>query len=259
MKTKTIPFLLTSLLTAGAAHAAILFSGSYTQDFDSLATASTNIRFTDSNAPAWENNSTLPGWYAGGNQPLNENYAVFNGGDGTSGLNGEVGVGSFGSFDSTDRAIAPLKRNNSSVIALALTNDTAGVLSSFTVTYTGEQWRDNATGTPRLDFTYQVDPDEIWGTGSWTSVSALDFHGPQNAGTGILDGNTSANRTVLNAVIPDLALAPGETVWLRWQFVGNNGSYVAVDDLSVTAIPEPGTLALFGIALGALVLFRRRR
>jgi len=29
--------------------------------------------------------------------------------------------------------------------------------------------------------------------------------------------------------------------------------------LSVTAIPEPGTLVLVGIALGSLLLFRRRK
>lgn len=42
---------------------------------------------------------------------------------------------------------------------------------------------------------------------------------------------------------------------------GNNtGSNIAAfDNFSVAAIPEPGTLALVGIALGSLLLFRRRR
>jgi hypothetical protein len=39
----------------------------------------------------------------------------------------------------------------------------------------------------------------------------------------------------------------------------NSGSAIYIDNLSVTAIPEPGTLALLGIALGSLLLFRRRK
>ena len=39
----------------------------------------------------------------------------------------------------------------------------------------------------------------------------------------------------------------------------NSGSLIGLDNFSVTAIPEPGTLALVGIALGSLLLFRKRR
>jgi hypothetical protein len=40
----------------------------------------------------------------------------------------------------------------------------------------------------------------------------------------------------------------------------NSGSPItAFDNFSVAAIPEPGTLALFGIALGTLAIFRRRK
>jgi len=44
------------------------------------------------------------------------------------------------------------------------------------------------------------------------------------------------------------------------QFTSTSGtaSGAALDDLSVTATPEPGTLAFFGLGLGALGLWRRR-
>jgi hypothetical protein len=38
-----------------------------------------------------------------------------------------------------------------------------------------------------------------------------------------------------------------------------SGRQWRVDDLEITAIPEPGTLALVGIALGSLLLFRRKK
>jgi hypothetical protein len=39
----------------------------------------------------------------------------------------------------------------------------------------------------------------------------------------------------------------------------NRSITMEIDNLVVTAIPEPGTLALVGIALGSLLLFRRRK
>lgn len=39
---------------------------------------------------------------------------------------------------------------------------------------------------------------------------------------------------------------------------GSNSQY-RIDNIAVTAIPEPGTLVLFGIAVGSVFLFRRRK
>jgi hypothetical protein len=40
---------------------------------------------------------------------------------------------------------------------------------------------------------------------------------------------------------------------------GGTGDSISIDGISLTVIPEPGTLALVGIALGSLLLFRRKR
>lgn len=43
-----------------------------------------------------------------------------------------------------------------------------------------------------------------------------------------------------------------------WIGINNRGTSFDIDNLSVTAIPEPGTLVLVGIALGSLLIFRRK-
>ena len=55
-----------------------------------------------------------------------------------------------------------------------------------------------------------------------------------------------------------------ENAVIRFQFsgdggLGSSGSGFSIDNVVITAIPEPGTLALVAIALGSLALFRRRK
>ena len=57
--------------------------------------------------------------------------------------------------------------------------------------------------------------------------------------------------------------AAGDTLWLRWverNDIGNDHG-LAIDDLSfsVTAVPEPGTLALMLAGLAAVAFVARRR
>ncbi len=262
---KTHITILAVLAHLGAAHATILFDGTtHTENFDTLATAAANVNIGAGTAPAWANDTTLDGWYAGGTGTLTATYGIFNGSGSSTGLAvGQNGVGSFGAFSATERALAPLKRNNSSFVGLALLNNSGDVLTDFTITYTAERWRDNAVQAASqvgLDFAYQANALGIT-SGTWTPVAALTHNAPAMTNAGTLDGNDAANRETLSFTLVGLNIADGDTVWLRWglRTSGNNGSYVAIDDLSVTAIPEPGSLGLVGIALGSLLLFRRRK
>jgi hypothetical protein len=57
----------------------------------------------------------------------------------------------------------------------------------------------------------------------------------------------------------NVSVAATDTVEVRLLgFSTGTGNSIRLDNVSVTAIPEPGTLALVGIALGSLMLFRRR-
>ena len=154
-----------------------------------------------------------------------------------------------------------MRQNRSSFIGLQLVNNSSITIPDFTISFTGEQWRSNNNTAGTLFFSYQVEATDLT-AGTWTDVSDLDFTSPIVAAGAALDGNSAANRTALSHTITGINLAPGEEIWLRWaNTTANNGIYMGIDDLTVTAIPEPGTYALIfsGLALGVVVLRRRMK
>lgn len=258
MKPLPLVCLLALATTAGAQ--VNVTTGTYSQNFDSLATSGT--------MHPWINNETLPGWYAAYNDvPMSEFGA-------SSGRYGARVLTSYGSVGSTDRALGTGIDGGGYNIPLhfgvSLLNATGSDFSGFSVAYTGEQWARNDYDSPYLDsleFSYQIFDA---GTGSilaetgWTTVPSLSFTTP-NTVKGNLDGNAAGNFTHLFDSITGIVLADGQELWLRWTatnaFIGADDD-LAIDNLTVTfgAIPEPAAaaalLALYGLTLAAS---RRRR
>jgi hypothetical protein len=75
-----------------------------------------------------------------------------------------------------------------------------------------------------------------------------------------LDGNLAANRQVVSANISLPSAVPdGGTFYVRWHDWNDNGTsdhFLAIDDISITAIPEPAGLAML---LAAPLLLNRKR
>lgn len=266
MKTRTLVALAGGIVLGGAAGATASLTGfTYTQDFDSLPNAGTNPL-------VWANNTTLVGWYARRNPAAGvENTTQIRHDTGT--LN-TGSIYSYGAAGSTERALGSISSGtpNTQNWGLALTNNTGAVITEFTLSYTGEQWRDGggATAVPNtLDLGYQ-----IVGAASFSSASfdggftdllgAFDFTGPVNGNpaSGVaLDGNAAPNRvTGRGGVVSGLSWQVGEVLVLRWQDINDVGNDhgVAIDDLTITFVPTPGASALVAIGL-ATVSVRRRR
>ncbi len=224
-------------LLGTSADAQILMSaGTYSQNFDSLASSGSSNPWTD--------NSTLPGWYAskGGNVAT-----TYSAGSGTGSAGNLYSFGTNGANSASDRSLGSVaSAGNAYAYGIRFFNDTKFAQTNITVSYTGEQWR-SAIGagavTNTLAFSYQIaevpltDAD-AGNSQSWTGYRPLDFISPiVMVSGGALDGNDSANRQVFTGIVLTGAVVqPGEEIFLRWRDLDDSGSDagLAVDDLSVS-------------------------
>jgi hypothetical protein len=220
-------------ITTCAGQTISLTGSTYTQNFDALS----NV------AGSTTNNLTIPGWFmteSGGGVRDNEQYAV----DPGSSTTGDTY--SYGAAAATDRALGNLRSGTLiSISGAAFTNNTGSTIQSLSIGYTGEEWRlGTASRTDQLNFQYSTNATDLV-TGTWTTVTALNFVTPNTAIVGALDGNAAANRTVLSTTINSLSIPNGATFWIRWTDNDATGADdgLAVDDFTLTTT----TLAVNGI------------
>jgi hypothetical protein len=241
----TIPTTLAALLvTASLSNAQVSYTGGvYSQNFDTLQGTTNNTT-----GVTWTNNVTLPGWYSSHtsygvtNATMGGSVATF---DGTA-TAANVGLFSFGTAGSTDRALgsratSQVAGNTNIYYGVRLVNNTAQTISSFTVTFTGEQWHKNGGTTAHtLPVQYLLGATDI-STGTWTSVAT--FTSPVNTTTiATLDGNAAANRRGVSGKISGISWAPGAELWVRVADGNESGNEQAlgIDDFYFIADNESG-------------------
>mgnify|MGYP002780412015 FL=1 len=227
--------LLALAAAAPAAHAQIsLAGGTYTQDFDALASSGTS--------------SALPAGWLLSESGTGAN-ALYSAGTGSLAAGDTY---SFGSGGSGERAFGGLQSGSvNPTIGACFTNATGATITTLQVAYTGEQWRSGNTAAARddrLDAQLNASPGSasLTATGTWSDIDALDFTSPvrTSASAGALDGNAAANRSAISATIGGLAIADGALFCLRWTDFNPSGSDdgLGIDDFSL-AVPA-GTPAL---------------
>lgn len=235
------------VVTSGAwAQVVVNGAGSYEQNFNTLPTAT----------GAWENHTSLPGWFARTESEGGVATLRAGSGGGTTG-----GLYSFGYSQDSDRALGTLTSPGTSGVwfGLALTNGTAHTLLLDEVSFFGEQWRSVAGLAEGLSVAWRVtaamDFDQVmdWENG-WQPIAGLQFNNPVNSPSGMSqDGNDPANRTWIQQQL-GLSWDAGEMLWLRWLDQENTGGDhgLAIDDLSLTfqTVPEPGIAGMLFLSLG---------
>ena len=228
----------------------------YTQDFNTLVQSGTG--------QAWSNNSTLTGWFLYRQPAPGTDITTYNAGTGSS------NAGNFYSFGSSatdsDRALggvgsggayfgSPSTGSVAGWIAVGITNSTGQALSSFTMTYNGEQWRDGGAATPTAQ-TMVVEygfGTSFTTVASWTPAgSGFNFTSPvfANTSTGAaVDGNTAGLIAGLGGSV-STTWNTGDTLWIRFVETNDAGNDhgLSVDNFNFAAfaasVPEPSTYAL---------------
>jgi hypothetical protein len=254
-------------LIAGPAAAVVSIntpSSAYTESFDALAASGTSN--------AWVNDSTLPGWYlfvSNGNAP--PTYIADAGGSNSGAFR------SFGAAGSSERALGGLASGGAywgspssgavaGYIAVGFLNNTGTALDGFALAFDGEQWRDGGSTTPTaqtmaLQYGFGA---SFAGVTSWISPGgSFDWASPvlaNTSGGAAVDGNAAG----LVAGRGGSVLTPwaaGETLWIRWIERNDTGNDhgLAIDNLSLTPVPEPGAGAMLLAGLAVLGLLARRR
>jgi hypothetical protein len=218
-----------------------------------------------------QNFDTLINTGTGTHSKLPDGWAIYEVESGT-GTQGEgkyaVGTGSsntgntysFGvASGDPERALGSIASNTlSPTFGAIFFNEVDSVITTITITYTGEQWRygGRTTGTrDNLLFDYSLDATGlITASGSWTRVAALDFVSPTITGTAptVLNGNLAANRQTITYSITGLSLQPGESIIIRWSDVNiaSNDDGLAIDDFQISTGLAPGVMTSGGTNTG---------
>ena len=136
------------------------------------------------------------------------------------------------------------------------TNDTGATVAEWDVAYDIERYSfRNSTTATTVSFSYSSDGVIFFPFGTGFSFAAAP--GDLNPANNFL---STVATTAFAQRVP-FAVADGSSIHFRWTFVdpAADGRHVAIDNLVVTAIPEPAAgAALLGAAVLGLTLARRR-
>jgi autotransporter-associated beta strand protein len=214
-----------ALLCAGIWEAQAQFEitagvGNTSQNFDLLVDTGTNIPWTNDTTLTL-GDSTLDGWSL--INSLNASISTYNAGTGTS------SAGSFYSFGLTpERALGGLGSGGAyfgspatgavaGYMTFAATNTSTATLTSFTVQFDGEQWRNGGNATQQtmvLEYGFGSTFDAV----TWNAPGGnFDWNGPVAATTAAaVDGNNEGRVASRGGNINGLNWTTGQTLWIRW-------------------------------------------
>lgn len=256
---------------AHAALSPVSFTGSYSQNFDSLGTSGTSLDtaalqgWSANNASSQTDQSASPTGQVIKAVDITPGATASGPSPATLSVAGPINYGSTGGTNDADRAFGSRASTNTGagwgnqILELQLTNSTGSAISSFDLLYDGELWV-NSGGTGLVAYF-----SPTGAANSYVAMGSAFNYTPSVAGIAGdtwegKDGNLAINRTagIGGTYTPASAIAAGSTFFIRWFDVNDGGvsdKGLAIDNVTL-AVPEPASLALLG--LGGLMCFRRR-
>ncbi|ADE56007.1 hypothetical protein [Coraliomargarita akajimensis] len=167
---------------------------------------------------------------------------------------GAVSTGGIYAFDITGNTALGFQAGGSDFtpgsITLRLTNHTGTAITGLQVEYTVYVYNDQNRSNS-LNFSHSST------NSSYSNEAALDLISGELA-----DGSPSWVETARSITLDSLTLANGDVFYLRWSTNDISGAgsrdQFALDDIRLTAVPEPSTVSIF-LALASLAHTQRRR
>ncbi|WP_167613729.1 T9SS type A sorting domain-containing protein [Maribellus sediminis] len=202
----------------------------YQQDFNLLA-----------EDPEWKNGTDpLEGWYAFQNMETTPVGAdAFTEG----GIDGEVpspGVVSFGST-TDDKALGYYVNDETGDAAygLKIMNNSSTLITSLTITYTGEQWAYADAAQQALEVFYKLNAEALTDS-DFVAVPKLTFTSPRTESVtdiNMIDGNDDANKVAGISFYFKVQIPVGEHIFIKWQDKNDAAMdhLLAIDDLTIEA------------------------
>ncbi|WP_395076636.1 T9SS sorting signal type C domain-containing protein [Flavobacterium sp.] len=230
MKTKLFFLIMFSTICWGQVN--MTTTGNYNQNFNTLI---------NTGSGTWIDNSTIANWYS----QRSGTGSAYDAGTGTS------NVGDLYSFGiasgNPERALGAVSSNGATAgdfaHGLLLRNTSSNTITSLTVSYTGEQWRNSgATNAQTVAFFYKISSSTIATLNpnnniGWIGVTGLDFTSPITGPVGgLLDGNNPINQVIkTNIAIPSLSLGTNQYIMIKWEDPDHTNADhgMAVDDVTV--------------------------
>lgn len=267
------------------------FGPGYTQNFDSLTNAASNTALT---AGGGEFNNgagaTLAGWYYGQNGGTGSNYNLF----GDTGASNTGRFYSYGAASTTERALGSASSGTvgTNSFGARFVNNTGTSTGLAVIQFDLEQWRNGGNVNKQgLQLTYQLikaggsysqanfntgtgyGSGHVWlQTTSTTDatlsnltapVLANSIQGPISGATAsALNGNDPANSVRVRAVVElfgeGLSWDQGDEIVFRFSDINDTGNDHGFGIDNVVVVPEPASMAVFGVGLLGLAVRRRR-
>lgn len=243
-----LAIILTGLSTGAWSQVSYSSAGTnYTQNFD-------NLYSTVPSNNSVQGASVLPMGWAFSESGSNANATFRN--DNGSSATGDTYLD--GATGSNERAIGSFASGSlTSQFGVSFTNNTGVTLNQFSLSYTGEQWKDggnSASVLNTLSFAYSIGATSFI-SGTYTNVAQLDFVALVNNTTGdvTLDGNSAANQRSIAYSVTGISWTPGTSLFIRWSDINDAGNddNLAVDGIIFSATSSatpslsaaPGSLA----------------
>jgi hypothetical protein len=245
---------------AQAAGTGSLTTAGYAENFDSLGTSGTALpngwaKYIDANGDkaSWKDAIPASGTVSVANMALQTTALTATttpSGTNTNGFNAALNAGTTG-----DRVLASSPTGIAGVaFQLSLVNDTGSSLNGLTLSYDIVRFTSTSSSDSDNLVGYQLFYS-LNGT-SWANVAAL------NPTVATVPNSVGVSRVIDASFSFSSAVSAGSSFYLRW--VDDNGSpspdqIIGLNNVSVSAVPEPGTCALLLAGLAATGFVARRR